>query len=51
MVVNRPYPMSTLVNAADPTRLFDMRLFARRVVGAIFDMDEEDPKHDWQGGC
>ena len=40
MWVNRPYPMSTLANAEDPLRLFDVRLFAARVVGAVFDQAE-----------
>ena len=34
MWVNRPYPMSTLANKDDPARLFDMRFFAKRVVGS-----------------
>lgn len=40
MWVNRPYPMSTLANVDDPMRLFDVRLFAARVVGAVFDEEE-----------
>jgi len=42
--VNRPYPMSTLANANDPKRLFDVRLFASRVVGAVFDQSEDVTK-------
>lgn len=44
MWVNRPYPMSTLSNKDDPLRLFDVRLFASRVVGAIFSEEEDATK-------